>query len=156
VCVKVASMHFEGPAAHWLQSVDHKIHCATWSELCSWIDDSFGRDRHVILIRQLYHIKQLGSVKDYIDRFSELVNQLQVYSHSVDPLYYTTKFVDGLRDNIKSTVVMQRPTNLDTTYYLALLQEESSVPTTKEFRTFDSNYSKSLRKGPLPLPPPPE
>lgn len=38
-------------------------------------------------------------------------------------LYYT-RFVDGLRDDIRAVIVVQRPQNLDTTYTLALLQEE--------------------------------
>jgi hypothetical protein len=37
VWVKVSTMYFEGPAARWLQSVDHRIHTASWVELCSWI-----------------------------------------------------------------------------------------------------------------------
>jgi hypothetical protein len=35
VWVKVATMHFEGPVTCWLQSVDHRVHTANWSELCS-------------------------------------------------------------------------------------------------------------------------
>jgi hypothetical protein len=33
--VCVATMHFEGPAARWLQSVNHRTHTPTWTELCS-------------------------------------------------------------------------------------------------------------------------
>jgi hypothetical protein len=36
----------------------------------------------------------------------------------------TTRFVDGLRDEIKSVVVIQRPPDLDTACSLALLQED--------------------------------
>jgi hypothetical protein len=51
-------MHFEGPAARWLQSVDHRVKSASWSELYSWIHEHFGKDQHKMLIRQLYTIKQ--------------------------------------------------------------------------------------------------
>jgi hypothetical protein len=57
VCVKVATMHFEGPAAKWLHSVHHRICSASWSELCSWIHDRLSQDQHKSLIRQLFHIK---------------------------------------------------------------------------------------------------
>jgi hypothetical protein len=60
--VMVALMHFEGPAARWLQSVEHRVCVATWIELCSWIHDRFARDQHELLIRQMYKIKQQGSV----------------------------------------------------------------------------------------------
>jgi hypothetical protein len=42
--VKVATMHFEGPVVRWLQSVDHRVKSASWSELCSWIHECFGKD----------------------------------------------------------------------------------------------------------------
>jgi hypothetical protein len=35
VWVKVASMHFDGPTARWLQSVNHRVRTATWKEMCS-------------------------------------------------------------------------------------------------------------------------
>jgi hypothetical protein len=67
VWVRVATIHFEGAAARWLQSVDHRIRSVSWSEVCSWIHDRFGRDQHKSLIRQLFHIKQSASVQEYID-----------------------------------------------------------------------------------------
>jgi hypothetical protein len=124
VWVCVATMHFKGPATRWLQSINHHIRAVSWKELCSWIHDRFGRDQHESLIRQLFHIKKLGTMQEYIDKFSELVDQLVAYEHSSDFRYYTTRFVDGLKDDVKSVVLVQRPTDLDTAYTLALLQEE--------------------------------
>jgi hypothetical protein len=43
------------------------------------------------------------------------------YEHSTDDRYYTTRFVDDLKDDIKSVVLIQRPVNLGTTCTLALL-----------------------------------
>jgi hypothetical protein len=74
-----------------------------------------------VLIRQLFHIKQTTSVHDYIDRFTELVDQLVAYDHSSDHRYYTTHFVDGLKDEIKSVILVQWPMDLDTACSLALL-----------------------------------
>jgi hypothetical protein len=156
VWVKVASMHFEGPAPRWLQSVDHRVCTATCSELCSWIHERFGRDQHEILIRKLYRIKQTGPVQEYIDKFCELVDQLQAYSSSVDPLYYTTRFIDGLRDDIKSVIIVQRPPNLDIVCCMALLQEETVVAPMKEVKKYDPAFSRPYARGPLPLPRPPE
>jgi hypothetical protein len=58
------------------------------------------------MIRQLYHIKQSWSVHEYIDKFSELVDHLNVYNSRVDPLFYSTKFIDGLRVDIHSVIVV--------------------------------------------------
>jgi hypothetical protein len=119
--VMVALMHFEGPAARWLQSVEHRVCVATWIELCSWIHDRFARDQHELLIRQMYKIKQQGSVQDYIDRFCELVDQLQAYSPNVDQLYYTAHFIDGLRDDIKYFISIQLPKKCGTCWNQRLL-----------------------------------
>jgi hypothetical protein len=159
VWVRVAAMHFEGSVAWWLQSVDHRIRTATWTELCSWIHEQFGRDEHDSLIRQLFHIKQTSSVQEDIDRFTELIDQLVVYGQSKsDHRYYTAQFVDGLKDDIKVVVLVQRPADLDTACILALLQEEAEASKRKDFKWLDYSFKQKLSATaapmPLPLPPP--
>jgi hypothetical protein len=63
-----------------------------------------------------------------------------------DPLYYTMKFVDGLRDDIKTVVMLQRPPDVDTAAVLAQLQEEAGALVKKrESRWPDSkNYTKNF------------
>jgi hypothetical protein len=43
------------------------------------------------------------------------------YTTTTDPLYYTLRFIDGLPDDIKSVVLVQRPADLDTACVLAAL-----------------------------------
>jgi hypothetical protein len=149
-------MHFEGPATRWLQYVDHRVKVASWIELCSWIHDRFGRDQHELFIRQLYKIKEVGSVQEYIDKFCELVDQLQAYSPNIDPLYYTTRFVDGLKDYIKFLISVQRPKDLDTGCCLALLQEETSSSQGRTHKSVEGGIlQKSTFKEAFPLPRPP-
>ena len=148
-------MYFTGPAARWLQSIEPKLPSCSWSSFCQLILDRFGKDHHELLIRQLFHIKQLTSVAEYIERFSRLVDQLAAYESKSDQLYYTTRFVDGLKSDIRSAVVIQRPPDLDTACALALLQEE--VLDRNKSRDFPrADYSaRSLARVPLPLPLPP-
>lgn len=155
--IKVATIHFTGPAARWLQSVERKLVQATWSDLCKMIKSRFGRDQHESLIRQLFHIKQTSTVAEYVESFSQLVDQLDAYQSVTDPLCYTMKFLDGLKDDVKNVVSIQRPSDLDAACALALLQEDVQASSHKrEFRRHDTGYfSKSSSKGPLPLPPPP-
>jgi hypothetical protein len=86
----------------------------------SWIHDRFGRDQHEALIRQLFHIKQVGSVQDYIDKYIELIDQLITYEPAANQRYYTTRFVVGLKDEIKSIILVQQPVNLDTACSLSI------------------------------------
>jgi hypothetical protein len=137
----------------------HRVQAATWTELFSWIHDRFSRDQHDLLLRQLFHIKQSGPVQDYNDRLTTLVDQLIAYGrYEADHRYFTTCFIDGLRDDIKSIVLVQRPTDLDTTSTLALLQEMADSVRRRDIRRPDYMFKPKLIAGasPLPLPPPPK
>jgi hypothetical protein len=123
--VRVALMHMEGAVAPWLQSAECRIIETSWSEFCVMIHDRFGCDQHEALIRQLFHIRQSGTVALYVEEFSALVDQLLGYEASADPLYYAMRFVDGLCVDIRSMVMIQRPSNLDSACALALVQEEA-------------------------------
>lgn len=155
--VRLSSMHFSEPASRWLQSVEKKLKSSTWYEFCSMVLDRFGRDQHELLVRQLFHIKQTTTVLEYIDRFAVLVDQLAAYEDNVDPLHYTMKFVDGLRDDVRSAVLLHRPSTLDTAYVLAQLQEEVAGSIRKpELKKPDFSYhARSSPRSPMPLPPPP-
>jgi hypothetical protein len=150
-------MYFDGSAARWLQSVENKARHVSWENFCKLVHDRFGRDQHENLIRQLFHIKQTGSVADYVEEYAQLVDQLAAYTSTTDPLYYTLRFIDGLREDIKSIVLVQRPPDLDTACVLAALQEEvGDSSRRRDFKRSDSSYmSKSTSKNPLPLPAPP-
>jgi hypothetical protein len=76
------------------------------------------------LVRQLFHIKQNGTVEEYIAKFASLVDELTAYESKPDPIHYTMCFIDVLRDDIRDFVLIQRPSELDTANALTKLQEE--------------------------------
>jgi hypothetical protein len=59
-----------------------------------------------------------------VEKFSVLVDQLTAHEVETNPLYYAMRFVDGLKDDVKSMVMIQRPITLDDACGLALVQEE--------------------------------
>lgn len=77
-----------------------------------------------MLLRQFYAIKQHTSVADFIERFETLMHHLISYSELTHPYFFLTRFVEGLRPDIRAVVLLQRPPDLDTACSLALLQEE--------------------------------
>jgi transposase InsO family protein len=153
--VRIASMHLSPIVACWFQSVQRKYVDISWPLLCKLLHDRFDRDQYQALLRQLFRIRQIGTVAEYIDRFSTLVDQLTAYNAAHDPLYFTTRFVDGLRGDIRAVVLIQRPTDLDTACTLALLQEEVSEPAHRtEGRKFAAaSWSKPSPTVPLPASP---
>ncbi|CAD6273351.1 unnamed protein product [Miscanthus lutarioriparius] len=85
-------------------------------------------------------------------------SELKAYNPNPDKLYFTTRFVDGLREDIRSVVMVARPQNLDTAYTLTLLQEEAlDQGIHKEFKCSEASpFARTATiKGALPLPLPP-
>jgi hypothetical protein len=106
----------------------------------------------------LLHSRQLGTIQEYIDHFTELVDLLVAYEPCSDHRYYTTRLIDGLKDEIKLVILVQCPVDLDTACTLALLQEEAAVDRCKEFKKgeflFKPRSVAAPTPLPLPLPPP--
>jgi hypothetical protein len=151
-------MQFTGAARRWFQSVERQLVGVDWPSFCRMIRERFCRDQHELLIRHLFHIKQSTTVQDYVDHFVDLIEQLSAYTANPDHLFYTTRFIDGLRVDIRAIILVQRPQDLDTVCTLALLQEEAIEPGQhREFHKTDgSPFAKpQASKGALPLPPPP-
>jgi hypothetical protein len=86
-----------------------------------------------------------------------LVDQLVAYEHSSYHIYYTTRFVDGLKDDIKSIALVQHPIDLDTACTLALLQEEEATSHHRETSKPDAAFIPKPQSNatPLSLPSPP-
>lgn len=102
--VKIATLNFSGNAAFWLQSVRNQMQGITWVGLCELVCSRFSKDRQQALIRQWIHIKQEGSVADYVEKFDSLMHQLLAYDSSLLPVYFVTKFVEGLKSEIRIVV----------------------------------------------------
>lgn len=74
--VKIATMHFVGSAAFWLQSSDPVLRLTPWPEFCAAVCARFERDQHNYLIRQFFHIRQNDMVTDYVEQFDTLMHQI--------------------------------------------------------------------------------
>lgn len=157
LCVRVAVSQIKGAAAGWTQSVDSRLKYASWQEFVSLVMDRFGRDQHESVLRQFFRLRQTGPVAEYVEQFMGLVDHLTAYGQSSDPLYYTTRFIDGLRDDIRFVVLIHRPSTLDSACSLAMLQEEVAEPVRRrDFRRSDGAFPpKQPGRGPFPLPAPP-
>lgn len=111
-----------------------------------------------MLIRQFYTVRQSTTVADYIEKFELIINHLSSYSDTIHPFYFLTRFVEGLRPDIRALVLVQRPPDLDTACALTLLQEEVADggrgdPPHQPARA-TSRHALSLERSlPLPLPP---
>lgn len=164
--VKVATLNFTGNAAFWLQSIRKQLVGITWQTLCELVCGRFTRDRQEALIRQWFHAQQRSSVTEYVEKFDSIMHQLMAYDQSLTPVYFVTKFIEGLRDDIRGVVMIQRPQDLDSACSIALLQEEilesikptgiKKVETTPGYRqvirTFTPSNTTQARNSPVHVP----
>jgi hypothetical protein len=146
--VQVAYMQFTGPAARWLQSIEFRLSHISWGEFCHLIQDRFAKNQHQSLLRRLFHIRQMGTVSSYVEEFAQFIDQLNAYHTMPDPLYYTLKFVEGLKDDIKAVVMLERPSDFDTATVLAQLREEAGDLGKK--RDYKKPYSGFQHQAPPP------
>ena len=152
--VRMAVLNFTGNEAFWHQSMREQLVGIFWVELCDKVCSRFSKDRHQALIKQWFHIKQLNSVTEYVEAFDALMHKLLAYDNTLLPVYFVMSFVEGLKPEIRSVVLVQWPTVLDAACALAIFQEEA-LECTKKGEYKSPGYSKIGQKGGVPLPLPP-
>lgn len=154
--VSYSTSQFTGAAATWLESFLERNPCADWKELVDGVMARFMRNQQQVLLRRFYHISQTSTVADYVQRFSDLVDQLQAHGTKSDPLHYLTKFLDGLRPAVRVLIAIQQPQDLDAAYTMALLYEELGDGCDPlHSHSSSGGYSRRLQSQPQPAPPPP-
>ncbi|XBH81973.1 hypothetical protein VPH35_107448 [Triticum aestivum] len=122
--VRLATLHFTGNAARWLQLQEAKHGSLSWEGLCSGLCEKFGREQYQAHIRQFNTLRQRGTVSEYMAQFEELMHHILAHNSGFDSGYFTTLFLEGLRHDIRAGVMLHQPKDLDSAFSLASMQEE--------------------------------
>jgi hypothetical protein len=118
------ALNFKGAAAAWLQTFELRGRVDTWERLYTAVCDRFDRNQYQLVMRQLDNLRQTSSVQEYHVRFEQLAHQLLLYNAQYDDVYFVTRFMGGLKEEIRAPIALHQPKNVDTASALALLQEE--------------------------------
>lgn len=84
----------------------------------------FDKDQYQIVLRQLDSLKQTASVLEYQTEFKKLAHGVFLYNPAIDDTFFMTRFVGGLREDIRSPILLHRPKDVDTASALSLIQEQ--------------------------------
>lgn len=116
-------MHLEGNAAKWFQSykITHKT--IPWQTFCDTVKAEFGTDDYRTAITELLSLKQTGTVQQYTAQFQSLQFDVNMHSCQYDDLFFASKYVDGLRDDIRVVVEPQVPTTVNRALVIAKMQQ---------------------------------
>jgi hypothetical protein len=101
-------------------------------------------------MRQILSLKQSGPVTKYIEKFDDLRHQLLLHDPSTSNVFFVARFLEGLREDIRSVIVIHRPQDMDTVCSLALMQEEEAdsskrKPMLKSDHTLSKSGWKSIQ-----------
>ena len=102
-------MNLVGSAALWFQSSRASIIAMKWDAFVLAVSNRFDKDEHNHLLRHFFHVKQTATVSEYIEQFSEIVQQLLAHDSTIAPSVITNRFVDGLKKEIRAVIMVRRP-----------------------------------------------
>lgn len=86
-------------------------------------------------------ICQTSTMTEYMNRFEPLMHLVLSHNPAYDLVFFTTRFHDGLKDDIRAPIILHRPHNLENAYQLACLQEGVQDTRFKESRRLTSAYT---------------
>jgi len=108
-----AALNFDKVAATWLQTHEVKGRVSSWEELHTAVCARFDKDQYQLHLRQLDMLKQTTSVDDYYAKFEQLAHGILLYNHAYDDVYFVTRFLGGLKEEIRAPIPFHQPQTLD-------------------------------------------
>ena len=107
----------------WLQSEERRGRFQNWEDLVKAVLSKYDQDQYPMQLRHLDSLKQMGSVYDYQTRFEELAHGILLYNPAYDDTFFVTRFLGGLKEEIRSAIALHRSKTVQIASELASLQE---------------------------------
>lgn len=118
-----AQLNFKGTAVVWLQTFERRGRMLDWETFCDAVFDRFDRDQYQVQLCHLDALRQSGSVSEYLEKFEKLSHGILLYNTAYDDIYFVTRFLGGLKEEIRVAIALHRLKDVLTASSLALLQE---------------------------------
>lgn len=102
--VAAATMYMSDRAAHWYQSYKMTNIWHNWEQFREAVITEFEGNSRRDKMRDLLLLRQTNSVEEYKKKFDTLVYQIKLYDHSIGELMLVTRFVLGLKEELRAAV----------------------------------------------------
>lgn len=146
---RFAALNFKGTAAAWLQTLERRGRIVDWEVFCEAVFDRFDRNQYQAQLRRLDVLRQTGSVAEYLEKFEELSHGVLLYNSAYDDTYFVTRFMGGLKEEIRVPISLHRPSNVMDASALAFVQEE--VLASQVSRSITKENHKAVSKSNFPV-----
>jgi hypothetical protein len=120
----VTSLHMEDKAAKWVQVYKLKRGLGDWQEFARAVDTKFGVFDYMQSLQDLLVLKQKGSIEEYTKDFEALQFQVTMFNPALDDMFFTTLFVNGLKEEIRGSMQSHVPDSVDNASMLAQVQQQ--------------------------------
>lgn len=151
--VTAAVMYLEGNAAKWWQAYKQNHQIPTWPLFCNILQEKFGADDFRIAINELLALRQTGTVEEYTATFQALQYDITMHNNHYEELFFASKYVAGLKDEIRAVVEPHVPTIVDRAVVIARIQQRTIERNKKKY---SRNYAPSKPAPPKTKPQTPQ
>ncbi|KAF3782561.1 hypothetical protein EJ110_NYTH16713 [Nymphaea thermarum] len=121
--VKLAHLHLNEEGDTWLSNELLHHNDLTWTQFVDRLCARFGVQDSETVIDEFNHLKQTGSVADYIKRFKDLQGQVLRAHATLSDKYFMSCFLGGLNDPLQRLVRAHAPLTIQEAMAKAKLHE---------------------------------
>ncbi|KAH6764368.1 hypothetical protein C2S51_015617 [Perilla frutescens var. frutescens] len=149
--ISLATMNFEGRAALWIQNFNQKYLELSWKQFVEVVSTRFEELKESHIVVEFNKLKHTDNYQDYVDRFEELKNCMQMYGQGAySENYFLASFISGLSEELRAVITMFNPTNLEQSIELGRNQLITMDALTKKLKTttrsYGSNWTAQITK----------
>jgi hypothetical protein len=94
----------------------------------------YDKDQYQNLLRQFDSLKQTTSVLEYQAAFEKLAHGIVLNNPAINDTFFVTRFVSGLREDIRAPLMLHRSSDVDTAKCLGTHLGARSQPNKREDR----------------------
>jgi len=98
--VQIVVMYIKGKAEFWWRGTGCTDAQLPWHQFCGMISERFNEISIYDAIGQFHNLKQQSSVKEYVEKFEELMGLVKRNNPSLTETYFVSSFTSGLKDYI--------------------------------------------------------
>jgi len=123
----ISSIYMEGRALAWYMWMDNSGALTSWEAFTKALEIRFGPSPFYDPVEALIKLTQTATVEDFQSHFEFIANRTK----DLPEPFLIGCFINGLREDIRLTVKMFKPTTLSSAFVLARMQEEKCLAEAK-------------------------
>lgn len=121
----VVEMHLGGRVEIWFQQVKLAKGEVNWEVFCTAVSQRFGNPNFLDKVDEFNKLQQLGSVKEYQEKFKDLRTLMLLRDSHLTKSYFVSSFISSLKEEIKPMLKLLKPSTSLDAFDMAIVQEQS-------------------------------